>query len=260
MSLDKNSYSLFILKGIEAIQITLDDLEMQHENMVERIQNSTAIDGAFYGEGFNIVFYISFVPKNKALKFNFDVYGIKESFWGGVQYCFSFNPQSESDIGRYKGAGNLQEVIHKFENWVRIVSGYNNVKVSKEDTFLATATDQFYEEFKIVDDDADTNPFSNDQQFSLYKFLDFMKQKVEESMLDETKVKEILDDIKFLQESLASSTKKKVIKCLANLFAKTKALSIKLLLDIFDVAKKEIIKKILYGGLEEINNVIHKLH
>ena len=144
--------------------------------------------------------------------------------------------------------------------WAELVRGYDAVKLTKKDKFIAESATQFYEYFESADEDANAKPLDNDQQIFLYKLLEFTKRKVEQAEdIDKNRTDDIVEDIASLQASIPAMTKAAAIKKLSQIFAKVKVFSLKVIVDTFDIAKKELIKAALYGGLHEIDQVVHLL-
>ena len=105
-------------------------------------------------------------------------------------------------------------------------------------------------------DDADYNPFADKQQFLLHTLLSKLSNELQEIKEADVDLAEIISDTEYLKDNIQNFSKKDVIRKISKIFSRLKKVSVKLAWDIFDVAKKEAIKKILYGGIDEAGNFI----
>jgi hypothetical protein len=259
MPINIGDHSLAFLLGAQAVTDELQNLEPQFEELIEFTEESTdakPIDS----DGFQ-PFVITYVPVNKKLPFYFEVRGVKDTGRGSVVYAVAWKPAAFATVNVQSVNGGLDSVLTWFKQWTDLVKQYNTVRLSRRDRFTSESAEQFYADFELVDEDANTTPFDNDKQLVLYRLLDYIKQKVEqEEGADKEQVSIIVNEIKMLQANIPSMTKATAVKGLSRIFAKTKAFSIKLIADFFDVAKKEALKAALYGGLHEAEALFHSIH
>ncbi len=87
--------------------------------------------------------------------------------------------------------------------------------------FLKKYQEEFYTEFEIVDEDANTSPFSVDQQLFLDQYLAYLETKLISQADDNVEVAEIITDVKLLREDLGKATKKNISKRFGVIFCKT---------------------------------------
>lgn len=257
MLLDINTYPLRVLQGIEELLNILKRLEKENSNLIElKINEDNHL--------------MKFISKTNNLDFYFAISHARfEKLYGGypgndVVFTLDYLPSSKNDIpketiGNKDSSGcKLNQIEDVFNNWIYLVKEYSRLdNLKKELLFIAQYQQEFYDEFKIIDEDAEINAFNNDQQIFIYKLLSYIEDSLKKSGSDDKNIKESLEDISLLKDNLQNLPKAKVIGRLAKIFAKIKKGGLKLLMDILDVAKKEAIKKALYGGLDGINSYLH---
>ncbi|WP_415579131.1 hypothetical protein, partial [Flavobacterium psychrophilum] len=119
--------------------------------------------------------------------------------------------------------------------------------------------EEFYSDFEILDEDAEVNPFEHDKQIFTYNLLEYVETELQKSNSEDEEIENLISETIALKNNLQNLTKKVVIRKMSIIFSKVKKKGLKLFLDIIDVAKKEIIKKALYGGIGEIEHLTNTL-
>ena len=132
---------------------------------------------------------------------------------------------------------------------------YNDTILSPNEKILKSYEEEFYTEFEIVDDDAWDKPFNLQQQLYLDKYLEIIEESLELQQDDET-IKPILLETKELRNNLTNETKKSAIKKFSKILSKIRKHGLKLLKEIYTEAKKEIIKRIIDGSLDGLDNML----
>ncbi len=113
---------------------------------------------------------------------------------------------------------------------------------------------EFEDFFTNNDDDATINPFELKKQEILYYFLKYAEGVITSAtdVSEEQKVK-LLGYVAELKEDIPKLTKKSFAAALSKFAQMAKKISNQLFHDIFDVLKKEIIKKLLYEGVDHLH-------
>jgi hypothetical protein len=173
-------------------------------------------------------------------------------------FHFEYMPQNTMNFDKQLINSTSNDVLEHVNNWIRILNEYHEISFSEDDYFVKKYEDEFYAEFDILEEDALTNPFENDKQIYLYNFLEYVSNELKKNDSNDPILLEIISDTVELKDNIQNFTKKNLIKKMSAIFARIKKFSLKLSMDIFDVAKKEIIKKCLYGGLDDIHHLMDK--
>ena len=120
--------------------------------------------------------------------------------------------------------------------------------------------EQFAEYFTNNDADSALNPFEVEKQEVIYYFLTYAEKTVSKSEdISEENKKELLQELSQLKNDIPKLTKKRFVSSLSKFAQKTKKISNKVFHEIFDVLKKEVIKKLLYEAADQIPNVLRKV-
>lgn len=86
-------------------------------------------------------------------------------------FKFSFFPLSESIYSLAEYNNEKSHVISNLAHWLNIIAEYNSINLSPEDELTIYYSDEFYDEFELVEDDASTKPFDHARQLLLYNLL-----------------------------------------------------------------------------------------
>jgi len=169
-------------------------------------------------------------------------------------------PESISNMTGVAIPANFDNISDMFYKWLEDCEKMNKIKYR----FL-NPNSQFYEKefenfFSNNDTDASTNPFELKRQEILFYFLTYTEKIISESseINDETKNR-LLEELSELKNDVPKTTKKVVVHRMSKFAEKIKNVSNKLFHDIFDVLKKELIKKVLYSSAEQIPNAVSKI-
>ncbi len=236
--MNKRDYPLSLSKDIQKL-INYIKLEVvRNENFIESnksedyfIQVIDKLDERFYFRIFN--------PNQSSNLVSF--------------FNFQFAPANEASLNPVASNDEYETVINYFQSWLKIVKEYNDVTFTEKDYFTKKYEDEFYAEFEILDDDAEVNPFEHSKQIFIYNLLEYVVTELENNKNKDEEIDILISETIELKNNLQNLTKKVVIRKMSLIFSKVKKKGLKLFLDIIDVAKKEIIKKTLYGGINEID-------
>ena len=204
--------------------------------------------------------YYSLRDKDELSTFFFKVYmdGSKHiSNYNKESYVYEWRPNNTKKTSKAIFQGSIQDIIEQLKGWIKLIREYNNISSINDGNFEKMYEDNFYEEFQIVDEDAEINPFDVDRQIFIFKFLQNIINKLE--LENKQELHPIIEDAIELQNNLPKQTKKIVIRKLSKILAKIQKHGIGLLLEFYDIAKKELMKKVLNGGLHEVGGLIDQI-
>jgi len=168
-------------------------------------------------------------------------------------YAIYFKPASLKTIGAANQRHYLTEVKSSFDAWIKIIIKMHEVTADYYDPYRKFYEEQFEGYFKNDDPDSEINPFEIEKQEVLFYFLTYAEKIIDKSSdIDENDKKELLDDLSSLKTDIPTATKKQFVSYLSKFAQKTKKVSNKVFHEIFDVLKKEVIKKILYEAYDHL--------
>jgi hypothetical protein len=230
----KKDMPLDLLKTIEPIaQANLDLIQFEREDntyycFVESDSNSKN-------------FFRIFVDGSKRIG-NYD----------RTKYAFEFKPANTSSAKQTISQNSINDLGGQFQNWINLIRDIHETPSVHDDNFVKQYAEFYYNEFKIVDEDADTSPFDPNQQDLVEVYLLSLSTAIENlgDKLADTSKKELLSDIKLIQQNLETTTKSQVMKGITKVFGKLYKTSKSLAKEIVTEAKKQLIKKLIELGIE----------
>ncbi|NDP22799.1 MAG: hypothetical protein GZ091_17225 [Paludibacter sp.] len=169
-----------------------------------------------------------------------------------TKYAFEFKPANTSNAKHSISQTTLKDLGEQFQSWIILIRDIHETPSVHDDNFVRQYAEFYYNEFKIVDEDADNSPFDPNQQDLVEVYLFSLSNAIEQSgdKLSDTAKKELLNDIQVIQTSLPTTTKSQVMKGITKVFGKLYKTSKTLAKEIVTEAKKHLIKKLIELGIE----------
>ncbi len=162
-----------------------------------------------------------------------------------LHLAIEYSPRSADSIEPLTRNIKSSDLDKFFSQWVKFLSLYSEVSIY-DDPILKQYQAEFFQEFQIIDDDANTSSFDLQTQFWLDEYCDTMSLKLGELETDENKkeITEIQKDIKELKDKQSSLTKNEVISRLSLVWAKSRKLGLNFLNEIYTKVKASLNSKI----------------
>lgn len=242
--MNKRDYPLSLSKDIEKLIKDFRKFQFQNSDII------TSIDDAN--------FFIHLVDKYDS-RFYFKVSNPNQSNDFRSFFSFYYFPESDKSFQKTSFNNEAIELFKHLNNWVKLLREYNSINYSEQDQFAKQYEDEFYAEFDILEEDAEINPFEHNRQVFIYNLLSYVERELIKSAEQDQEILSLISETQELKENIQNLSKKNLIRKLSRVFAKIKKKGLKLFIDIIDVAKKEIIKKALYGGYYEMNHFIDNI-
>lgn len=241
--IDKKAVPLNTLKDIKNLMDELHKICRQHSDSIQEIETNE-----FLFEAKDI---------DPSSTFFFKVINGQKTKDHRIFFQYEFAPFSSVGIEKVATVSERKNVVLSFNNWVSLLNEYNAFTLTNDDEFQKKYEEEFDDLFDIVDEDAEVNPFDLERQIFIYKYLQAIISKLEIS--NKIEYTPLIEDAKSLQADLPNQTKKTTVKRLSKLFAKIRKAGIKLLLDFYDVGKKELLKRAFNGGLHEMGHLLDNI-
>lgn len=164
-------------------------------------------------------------------------------------YLASFNPSSEHSLVGTSYNFTLDQIAENIRMWIGLVSELHQVEREYYEPFGKFYDDEFKTYFSNNEEDADVNPFDLKRQELIFLFLNYAESTIstDRDMSDANR-QTLIDEISVLKEEIPNVTKKKFVLMLSKFAQKVKKFSNKVFHEVFDVLKKEAIKKVLTEG------------
>lgn len=143
----------------------------------------------------------------------------------------------------------VEHVDAYFDKWLKCLVRYERSTIF-DDPILERYTEEAFNEFHLVDEDADTNSYDLQTQLLIDHFLANSIYNLKQFDESNEEVKSIKNDIEDLRGQQTQLTKKQVVTRLAKIFAKARKFSLVLLGELYVEAKKELFKTLITSGFE----------
>ncbi len=174
---------------------------------------------------------------------------------GNAMFDVEFAPQNNVSIAPYKSQVSADGVKGNFNAWLNYISEYNSISLLPEDEILKTYEDEFMADFEIIDNNAEHEPFSLEQQLLLDKYLEFLETTLEDHHSEEG-IAIILDETRSLRKLNTRLTKKAFIRSLSKILSKMRRYGLPLIKEVYSEVKKELIKRAIAGSFDGIEHLL----
>lgn len=208
------------------------------------------------GEKFEVVdpkeYLLKVIDKDVNSVFHFTIEKYQKSSGGSFLFWITRVPKNQNDNGIYQYWFEASAINGQFDAWIKLLNEYDTVKSFFDDPIIKSFQEEFYAEFEIIDEDAETNPLKSNQILILDSYLESVDNKLTEFITknNSDEIKEIRDDINFLRDNLTIKSKKWVVKKLTTIWAKIAKQGSKFIREFLVESKKELIKQSVKGLVE----------
>ena len=153
-------------------------------------------------------------------------------------------------------------IIKTAEGWVNVLKQYQEIDLNRFiGDFTRTYAKETFEEFKILDEDADSAPFDEPRGLFWHRYLSYVVEELKKEENPESpEIQEMISDVNILNNNIESLTKNEVLSWYSKCIGKAKKHGTKFALDILDVAKKEAIKYYLKAAHSELPSLMKEIH
>jgi hypothetical protein len=214
----------------------LNDLEGLYGDVRKVVAANTDLIKISSDEPFNLII----VKKNAITPVYFRILKANLLSDFKTNVAIEFSPKNRHSVEEQKTTSLHTHVIGVLQGWIGLLREYNKVRLTEEEAFIKHYEEEFFADFQIISEDADTSPFSIHQQTLLIEFLEHARdtlEKEESKGADFTELKLEADQLK---GDLRNLTKNGVIKRLSNFFART-----------FKKGGREVLKKFWEFSLDK---------
>lgn len=233
-------------------QHSLRELEVARDLMTNlrqiAIENSPLINELESPEGYNLQF-----RSNEGKSF-FHVGSFRFHGDGKVYFDFAYAPVSETKNGQTSAFAQAETIVSMFKTWISILRRKSEIDF---DPVTTKYEKEIYADFRILDEDADTAPFTDNQQVVMLDYLSAVKAYLD-SKDKEYNTKPIIEQIDRLTKEISSSPKNNVMRKLSAIWARIKKLSLLLFNDVMTVFRRDVIER-AFNGYDYLKDNVEKI-
>ncbi len=243
--LNPKDYIYTVAKDIQEIIYSLKNFQSNYSDTIQSIETK---DRLFYFHDIN----------HKDFHF---LIGIpdKKSKGTPTNFPIQYTPVSHESKGVVTGEADKEKIFKYLLNWISIIEDYNSVNFNQEEDFLKIYEEEIFSEFEIIDEDAVIKPFDNNQQIILYTFLETTANHLEREYPNNNVIKGIIEEANSLKEEIPLLTKRIAFKRFSKVLARLRKFNPITYRDVYDVAKKEVIKYLLLKGVDTLPKLVNSI-
>lgn len=182
--------------------------------------------------------------------FNIEQYKLDREF----QLLIDFKPTNKQNLANRKTWIKAQDLQTQFSNWIKLLEGYNNVRTIYDDPIIDSFANEYYDEFELIDEEADKVPLSTKQILLLDEHLDLIQNGITKyiTSTNADEIKLIQEGIQDLKSNMTKKSKKWIFKKLSRIWGQIAKQGVPLIKEFLTEVRKEFIKQgvkyILNGG------------
>jgi len=185
------------------------------------------------------------IDKDLSSNFHFTIEKYQKAQNRSFLLWITQSPKNEQDNRDYQYCVEISGLSVKFEAWLELLAGFDAVNSFFDDPIIKSFQEEYYAEFEIIDDDAETRPFETKKILLLDEYLEDADNKLTEFRNEQNAiyVDDIQLDIILLRESLTTRSKKWVVTRFSYICAKIAKQGTKFIKELLSEAKKEGLKQ-----------------
>ncbi|WP_321279283.1 hypothetical protein [Marinifilum fragile] len=145
------------------------------------------------------------------------------------------------------------QILHQLDGWLNLILQYNNVQISPEEKILKAYEEEFFDNFKLVDEDANNKPYEVGKQLMLAEFLDTAIVVLKNH---EIVHEELISEATEIKEELPNLTKQDTVKKLSRFLALIRKKSVELLKALIIETKNQAMKQVVSGGFDFVKGLM----
>lgn len=184
--------------------------------------------------------------------FTFEVISVELKSPKSVIYKYHMNPWADTVNKKNSGSATSKYLIERFELWKSLIERYENLNF--DDPIIEEYENEIFEYIKILDEDADSEPFNIEQQIAILQYLEKIDQ-TDKTDIDEEYAEAISYQIEEAKTELTRLPKNQVMKKVSRIMAIARKSSLNLFKSFFDIFKKDMMKKMLWSGLDKLEEL-----
>lgn len=217
------------------------------------------------GEKFDVVdpksCLLKVVDKDSESEFHFSILDYKKSPNGVFQFYMQRSPKNQNEPKEYQTWVDVSSLQAQFNTWIELLQQYEATSSFFDDPILNSFSDEFYAEFEIIDEDAQTKPLNTKQILLLDEYLESVELKIDEFKNEKNSedIQDIKSDIIFLKENLTTKPKAWVMKKLSRIWGKMAKQGVVFIKEFLAESKKEAIKQGVKFIVEYVAENAHTL-
>ncbi|MFA5814726.1 MAG: hypothetical protein WC865_03805 [Bacteroidales bacterium] len=187
------------------------------------------------------IFLLKAIDKDKSSDFYFNVQEYNTE--RGIKLLIERKPESDLSIKECKQWIFGNGLDASFNLWVALLEKYKTVNSFFDDPIIKAFEEEYYAEFQLIEEDAETKPFTTKQILAIDEHLEYIVNHIGKFETEHNKdqIQEIKKDIEELRDELTLKSKAWIARNLSQVWAKIAKQGPKLIKGLLSETKKQII-------------------
>jgi hypothetical protein len=208
-------------------------------------------------------FYVRFSDNDPQSNFHFTLSNPQLTNDNKTAILVKHHPQTEILNVEYQRILEMKDVAAAVHYWASTVKKYNQNHSQPQEAVIKQYEEEWFSEFKSMDEDAQVKTFDPHQQLYFHRLLPAIKEavKFKESDFLPAEADDINNDLDKLQKDVTALTKEQTMKKFSRVMAKIRKGNIELFSAIWETVKREGLKRLVNGTMDgTINYITHIKH
>ncbi len=210
------------------------------EKLFKRIRTFVEVNSDILELTKNEPFELLIEDKSKYSDFQFSVSNPTQNNSNKIIFEAEYNPTNSVSLATKKVPTEENSIVTLLEKWTNLIKAYNKTELSAEESILNEYEQEFYANFEILDEDADTKPYELEKQVIIHTYfvnvIHLLKQNEKENA-------DLIKEAEEIKDNIPSMTKRTTVKKISGFFAKVRKKSLPLLKEVLELGRKEVIKR-----------------
>lgn len=195
---------------------------------------------------------LKLIIKDKYSKFTYTLFDPIQNNDNKIIYKLLKTPKNYHSEKPHQTYVESKNVSANLSIWIGLIRNYNSIKWTPEEKKLHEYEQEFYDDFEIIDEDADFTYYDLDKQVVINNYFVNVIKLLKEN---ESKYIELIKEAEEIKEEIPKMTKKTTVKRISRFLAKVRVVSLSLLKQIFEIGKKEIFERGVILVLDNMKNL-----
>jgi hypothetical protein len=167
-------------------------------------------------------------------------------------YTIGHSPKDDKEVRATSMRVYRDALASTFNDWIISLENYDKIRSFYDDPILESYEEEFFANFELVDEDAETRPFRTTQILQLDYLLEQVSTRLIEMVDDSNRqeIESIITEITEVRENLPTRSQKWIAENISKIYAKIAKQGIKFMKEFWAEGKKEVIKSIVKGLIE----------
>ena len=236
---NKKQYSLLFVQTVERLNNSVREFVEKNSDILELTINNPM--------------ELLIEDKSKISDFKFRIHEPYQDNRNKILFRAEYNPTNSAVVEAKKVVTEEQSILTILAQWTNLIRSYNEASWTPEENILNEYEKEFFENFEIIDEDADINPYELDKQIIIHNYFVNVIKVLENSKEDNS---ELIKEAQDIKENIPKMTKKATVKRISRFFANVRKKSLPLLKEVLELGKKEIFKRGIKFVLDNFENWI----